>query len=101
MMSQRALPMKSKVLSPPPDDAAKAALKRQAYKINEAAEILGVKPITVRRLIQKGHLRCSRLLRHLLIPAAELEKLFSANMTSPMKSGGREDTSNKNKRNPE
>lgn len=49
---------------------------RCAYKINEVADALGVTPITVRRLIQRGLLKPCRVLRHVLVPATELERLL-------------------------
>lgn len=46
--------------------------QRLAYKIGEAASLLGVTEITVRRLIQRGLIRVNRSLRHPLVPASEL-----------------------------
>ena len=52
-------------------------LPRRALKINEAAQVLGVKAITVRRLIQRGLLHPCRVLRHPLIPIEQIEALLS------------------------
>lgn len=54
------------------------AIPRRAYKIAEAAESLGVKPITVRRLIERGLLKPCRALRHPLIPIEQIEELLRA-----------------------
>jgi len=55
--------------------------KRMAFKIKEAAQLLGVSEISIRRAIEKGQLRVSRAFRHLLIPASELEKLIEGNVS--------------------
>jgi len=52
-------------------------LPRLSYKINEAAKMLGVSPITVRRAISRGLLRPCRAFRHPLIPAEQLKKLIT------------------------
>ena len=52
------------------------ALPRISYKINEAAKIVGVSPITIRRAIARGLLKPCRAFRHPLIPAGQLEKLI-------------------------
>jgi len=49
---------------------------RLSYKINEAAKILGVSPITIRRAISRGLLKPCRAFRHPLIPAEQLKKLI-------------------------
>jgi len=51
--------------------------ERRAYKIQEAAEIIGVKPISIRRLISRGLLKPCRVLRHVLIPGAEIDRLLN------------------------
>ena len=48
---------------------------RLAYKINEAAAIIGVCPGTVRRLIKNGRLKPCRVLRHVLIPVEQLRDI--------------------------
>jgi excisionase family DNA binding protein len=52
-------------------------LPRLSYKINEAAKILGVSPITIRRAISRGLLKPCRAFRHPLIPAEQLRKLIA------------------------
>jgi len=52
-------------------------LPRLSYKINEAARILGVAPITIRRAISRGLLKPCRAFRHPLIPAEQLKKLIA------------------------
>jgi predicted site-specific integrase-resolvase len=52
-------------------------LPRLSYKINEAAKILGVAPITIRRAISRGLLKPCRAFRHPLIPAEQLKKLIA------------------------
>lgn len=53
-------------------------IERLAYSISETAAALGVSPISVRRLIDRGLLRPNRALRHLLIPAGELDRFLSS-----------------------
>ena len=49
-----------------------------ALKIKDAAEYLGgISTITVRRLIKRGFIKPNRVLRHLLIPIAELERFVA------------------------
>jgi len=52
------------------------SLPRISYKVKEAAQILGVSTITIRRAIARGLLKPCRSFRHPLIPASELEKLI-------------------------
>jgi excisionase family DNA binding protein len=54
---------------------------RLAYKIKEAAEALGVAPITVRRLINRKLIRSTKALRHTLIPAEELTRFLGQQET--------------------
>ncbi|TSA30931.1 MAG: helix-turn-helix domain-containing protein [Verrucomicrobiaceae bacterium] len=54
---------------------------RLAYKLKEAAQLVGVSEISIRRAIEKGQLRACRAFRHLLIPATELEKLIGGNVS--------------------
>jgi len=49
---------------------------RLSYSRVEAAEILGVKPITVDRLAKRGLLRPSRATRRPLYPLWELERFL-------------------------
>jgi excisionase family DNA binding protein len=55
---------------------AEKSLPRLSYKIGEAAKILGVSNITVRRAIDRGLLKPCRAFRHPLIPADQLAKLI-------------------------
>jgi excisionase family DNA binding protein len=49
-----------------------------ALKVNAACKYLGgVSRITMRRLIERGHIKPCRNLRHLLIPISELDKWLS------------------------
>jgi excisionase family DNA binding protein len=50
--------------------------RRRAFKIVEAASVLGVKPVTIRRLIARGLIRECRVLRHILIPVEEIDRLL-------------------------
>jgi len=56
--------------------ASKVALPRRAYSIREVAAALGICERSVRRLIARGLLKPCRVLRHLLIPAEQLEELL-------------------------
>jgi len=51
-------------------------INRKAFSVQETAVALGISPISVRRLIQRGLLRPNRALRHLLIPAAEIDRFL-------------------------
>ena len=52
------------------------AIPKRGYKVGEAAHFLGVAPQSVRRLIARGLLKPSRVLRHILIPVEQLEALL-------------------------
>ncbi|MEW6157789.1 MAG: helix-turn-helix domain-containing protein [Verrucomicrobiota bacterium] len=54
-----------------------AKLPRLAFSVNETAEALGIKPISVYRLINRGKLRASSVLRHKLIPVSEIQRLLA------------------------
>ena len=47
---------------------------RLLLKVGEAAEILGISPASIRRLIARGELSVNRTLRRVLIPRVELER---------------------------
>ena len=47
-----------------------------ALKLKHAAEYIDVSPITIRRLIQRGLIKPSRALRHIIIPVAELDRFL-------------------------
>jgi excisionase family DNA binding protein len=48
-----------------------------ALKVKDAAGYLGVSPISVRRLIQRGLIKPNRALRHVLIPLSELDRFLA------------------------
>jgi len=50
---------------------------RLSYKIKEAAQILGVSPVTVRRAIDRGLIKPCRAFRHTLISAEQLKKFVN------------------------
>jgi hypothetical protein len=67
-----------------PDTAPENATSRPdrlAYKLSEAAQILGVATVTIRRAIKRGLLTPIRAFRHPLIAADELRRFVSANTT--------------------
>jgi excisionase family DNA binding protein len=49
---------------------------RLAFSVKEAAALLGISEKSVRRLIDRGLIRSSRALRHLLIPKREIERFL-------------------------
>jgi excisionase family DNA binding protein len=53
------------------------SVARLAYSIKETAAALGVSPISVRRLIDRGLLRPNRALRHLRISANEIKRFLA------------------------
>lgn len=59
-----------------PGDPNRPPAPRRAYSIRETASMLGVSDKSVRRLIDRRLLRASRALRHLRIPAAEIERFL-------------------------
>ena len=56
-----------------------------ALKIPEAAKALGVAPLTIRRFIERGLLKPSRILRTPLIPVAQLHALLAEGITDTKK----------------
>jgi excisionase family DNA binding protein len=54
----------------------KAVPPRLAYRVKETAQMLGISEKSVRRLIDRGLLRTSKALRHLLIPRHEIERFL-------------------------
>lgn len=54
------------------------SLPRLTYKIKEAAEILGVSTITIRKEIAAGRIKAIDRFRHVLIPSGELTKWVEA-----------------------
>ncbi len=53
-------------------------IQQAAFKINDAATILGVAPSSIRRLIQRGVLKPCRVLRHALIPSEQIQQLLNS-----------------------
>ena len=51
-------------------------LPRKAYKLKEAADMLGISYISAYRLNKRGHLRSSNALRTKMIPATEIERFL-------------------------
>lgn len=49
-----------------------------AYKLNDAAALLGVSTVSLRRAIQRGLIRPSRAFRHVLISADELKRFLNS-----------------------
>jgi hypothetical protein len=48
-----------------------------ALKLKDAANYLGVAPISVRRLIERGLIKPNRALRHVIIPVSELDRFLA------------------------
>ena len=48
-----------------------------AYKLKDAAALLGVSTISIRRAIQRGLIRPSRAFRHVIISADELKRFLN------------------------
>ena len=63
--------------SPEKKNRPSLVIERRALKISEAAAVLGVKPISIRRLIERGLLQPCRALRHPLIPIEQIEALLN------------------------
>jgi excisionase family DNA binding protein len=55
---------------------------RLAFTAQETADLLGVSPETVYRLIKRGKLRSSNALRHKLIPRTEIERFLKSSLDS-------------------
>jgi len=53
-------------------DGQSNCLPRLTYKLKEAAIILGVSKMTIRREIDAGHIKTLKRMRHVLIPSSEL-----------------------------
>jgi excisionase family DNA binding protein len=52
-------------------------LRPRAYSIVQAAKILGISPVSVRRLIARGLLRPNKTLRHLRISQNEVDRFLA------------------------
>ena len=53
-----------------------ACLKRRAYSVAEAAELLGVSNFTIRRRIHEGQIRAIRVGSRVLVPSDSIQKLL-------------------------
>jgi excisionase family DNA binding protein len=51
---------------------------RHLYKLNEAAAMLSLSVVSLRRLIKSGAIRPHRKTRHILISRAEIERFAAA-----------------------
>ena len=51
--------------------------KKRAVKITEAAEMLSVSPISIRRAIDRSLIKTVRIFRHVLVPISEIERLLA------------------------
>jgi excisionase family DNA binding protein len=51
---------------------------RHLYKLNEAAGMLSLSVVSLRRLIKSGAIRPHRKTRHILISRAEIERFAAA-----------------------
>lgn len=73
---------KSPVVSSEPGskEALSAELPRLAYSVAEAAQMLCLSSKSIYRLIDRGLLRCSKALRHKLIPKQELLRFLEETM---------------------
>jgi len=71
-------PQPSVTMTPPAiiNLAENSGNKRLAYTMRETTEILGVSYITVHRLVKRGLLRNSKVLRSIIIPASEIERFL-------------------------
>jgi excisionase family DNA binding protein len=60
------------------DTTKAASVKQGALKLKDAANYLGVSPISIRRLIKRGLIKPNRALRHVLISVAELDRFINS-----------------------
>jgi len=58
---------------------------RLAYKLNEASALLGVSVNTIRRAIDRGHIKPSPAFRHVLISADELKRFLDTTTSNSEK----------------
>ena len=49
---------------------------KKAYSVAEAAEELGVSQWLVREAIRRGEIRCARIGKRIIIPAAEIDRFL-------------------------
>jgi excisionase family DNA binding protein len=55
-----------------------SAIAPAALKLKDAAQYLGISPVSVRRLIARGLIKPVRALRHVLISIAELDRFLAS-----------------------
>ncbi len=60
---------------------------RRAYKLKEAATLLGVSTVSLRRAISRGLIKPSRAFRHVIIASEELDRFLRS--TSSLDEGGK------------
>jgi Helix-turn-helix domain len=69
------------MIAPISPDASQIATARSApigaLKLKDASRYLGVKPITVRRWIDRGFIKRNGLSRHIIISIAELDRFLA------------------------
>ena len=51
---------------------------KKAYSVSEAAEVLGVSQWLVREAIRRGEIRCARIGKRIIIPAAAIDQFLGA-----------------------
>lgn len=51
-------------------------MQKQAYSIEEAAQILDVHPDTIRRMIKRGELFATKVGKNYRIPLSEIDRLL-------------------------
>ncbi len=59
---------------------------RRAFKLKEAAALLGVSTVSLRRAIDRGLIKPSRAFRHVIISTEELDRFLRT--TSAVREGG-------------
>ena len=50
---------------------------KKAYSVSEAADVLGVSQWLVREAIRRGEIRCTRIGKRIIIPAAAIDQFLS------------------------
>jgi len=65
--------------SPTGHEASTPSCKPIAVKIKQAAAMCSVSEISIRRAIERGLLKPSRVFRHVLIPVDQLHRLMEGN----------------------
>lgn len=51
-------------------------MQEQVYSIDEAARLLRVNPMTIRRLIKKGEIKAQKVGKQYRIPRSEIDKFL-------------------------